>query len=325
VSTTVETPSPTAAPSATPAPRRGSVRAGYAYGVAGYIIWGLFPLYFKAVAEASSVEVLAHRIIWAVPALALVLALSRRWGEVRAVFRTRRQLRPILLSTGLIAVNWFVYIYAVVTNRVSEASLGFFINPLVSVALGAIFLSERPSRMQWIAIAIVGAGVGVRIVALGELPWIALALPLAFGFYGLVRKTATVKPIPGLFCEVLLLLPLALGYMALLLAGDAASFVSAGPQLSFLLMLAGPVTIIPLLCFTTATRRLPLATMGLLQYMTPTGQLLLAVFLYRERFGVADAASFALIWVAIGLYMTDTLVRARRRRIRSEDELLHDL
>ena len=323
--TTLDTTSTASAPVATPAPRHGSVRAGYAYGVAGYIIWGLFPLYFKSVAEANSVEVLAHRIIWAAPALAVVLLIARRWGEVGAVFRTGRQLRPILLSTGLIAVNWFVYIYAVVTDRVSEASLGFFINPLVSVALGAIFLAERPSRMQWLAIAIAAGGVGVRVVALRELPWIALALPFAFGFYGLVRKTATVKPIPGLFCEVTLLLPLALGYLAVLFARDSASFVSAGPELSFLLMLAGPVTIIPLLCFTTATRRLPLATMGLLQYMTPTFQLLLAVFLYNERFGAADAASFALIWLAVGLYMTDTLVRARRRRAESEDDLIHDL
>jgi chloramphenicol-sensitive protein RarD len=307
------------------APAHGSVRGGYAYGIAGYLWWGLFPIYFKAVASANSVEVLAHRIIWAVPALALVLAWRRRWREVAAVFRVRRQMRLILISTALIGVNWFVYIYAVLTNRVSEASLGFFINPLVSVALGAIFLAERPSRLQWMAIALAAVGVGVRIVALGELPWIALALPIAFGFYGLVRKTATVKPIPGLFCECTLLLPLALAYLGYLLVAGDASFVYAGPRLSLLLMLAGPVTIIPLLAFTTAAHRLPLATMGLLQYLAPTGQLLLAVLVYKEAFGTPQIASFALIWVAIGLYMADTLAQARRKRARSEEELLHDL
>lgn len=301
-------------------------RAGLLYGVAAYAWWGLFPLYFKAVAEANALEVLAHRIIWAVPALALLLGMTRRWPEVLAVFRSREQLRAIALSTALIGVNWFVYIYAVLTDRISEASLGFFINPLVSVALGAILLGERSSRVQWIAVALAVIGVGVRVAAVGSLPWIALALAGAFGFYGLVRKTAPVRPIPGLFCEVTLLMTPACLYLIWRMAQGQASFIQGGASISLLLTLAGVVTIAPLLWFTTAARRLPLATMGFLQYLAPTGQLLLAVLWFGEPFDLGDAASFALIWIALALYSADSLARnARRRRLARTAEVLEDL
>jgi len=272
------------------------------YGIAAYGLWGFMPVYIKAVRAAPVLEVLCHRVVWAV---AFLLVLSWRQGQVRGLvpaLRSGRALALLSASTVCIALNWLVYIWAVVNGRVLEASLGYYINPLVNVLLGVAILGERLERPGRIAVGIAAAGVLWLAVHVGQLPWIPLALATLFGSYGLLRKIAPVGPLAGLTIETALLFPLAGGYLAWAIASGRAAFLAGNPWLDLGLLLAGPVTAVPLLLFAAAARRLPLSTLGFLQYLSPTLQFLLAVLAYGEPFDRAHAVAFALIWTAVALF-----------------------
>lgn len=283
--------------------------AGIAYGVAAYGLWGFMPIYLKAVREAPVLEVLSHRIVWA---LVLLLLLAWRRGELaelRALLRPGRTLAILAASTAAIAVNWLIYIFAVANGRLLEASLGYYINPLVNVLLGVVVLGERLERAVQVAVILASAGVLWLAAGAGRPPWISLALAVSFGLYGLFRKLAPVRPVVGLAAETGLLLPLAGGYLAWSVASGRAAFLAGPPSLDLLLLLAGPVTALPLLCFAAAARRLSLTTLGFLQYLSPTVQFLLAVAAYHEPFDRARAVTFGFIWAALAVFALHSLRR----------------
>ncbi len=260
------------------------------------------PVYIRAVRAAPVVEVLCHRVTWA---LVFLLVLSWGQGRIRGfmpALRSGRTLAVLSASTVCIAVNWLVYIWAVVNGRVLEASLGYYITPLVNVLLGVAILGERLERPVRVAVGIAAGGVLWLALHVGQLPWIALTLATSFGLYGLLRKLAAVGPLAGLTIETALLFPLTGGYLAWALVSGRAAFLSGHPTLDVCLLLGGPVTAVPLLLFAAAARRLPLSTMGFLQYLSPTLQFLLAVFAYGEAFDRAHAVAFALIWTAVALF-----------------------
>jgi chloramphenicol-sensitive protein RarD len=283
---------------------------GFLPALLAYAAWGVFPLYFKALPGVPALEVLAHRVLWSVVLLAIATPLLGRWPTTLQALGPRKRLL-VMTSATLIAANWGVYIWAVQSGRVLQASLGYFVNPLVSVLLGVVFLRERLRPWQVGAIGIAAAGVTWLIVDRGELPWLPFTLALSFGLYGLVRKRAGVDPIGGLLAETAILAPLALGLLLLRAHQGVGAFGRALPE-SALLAAAGPITAIPLVWFALGVRSLPLSTVGILQYLTPTLQFLLAVALYHEEFTRAHAVAFACIWVALALYTWDALHAARR-------------
>ncbi len=284
-------------------------RLGLGYGLAAYGSWGVFPIYLKAVRTVPIVEVLCHRVVWALAVLVVVTAVR---GEVRDVIAALRQRRALLVlsgSTVLIAINWLVYIFSVTHARMLESSLGYYINPLISVLLGIALLGERLEPLMKAAVVAAAAGVVWLATALGHLPWISLAVAFSFAFYGLLRKIAPVGALIGLTVETLLLAPFAAAYLGWAMSSGHSSFLTGGPAMRALLLLAGPVTAIPLLCFAAAARRLPLSTIGFLQYVSPTLQFLLAVAVYAEPFDRGRAGAFACIWVAVALFAFDSIRR----------------
>lgn len=282
-------------------PRRHTLAgAGYALGAFG--LWGAFPLYFKAVAAVPAPEVLAHRVVWSVFWVALLLFAVRQWPAVRAALGRRRTLGMLTLSSLLIAGNWLIFIWAVAHDRVLEASLGYFITPLVSVLLGRLVLAERLDRLQWLAVALAALGVAWTLVGLGALPWVSLGLAATFGSYGLARKVIDVGAIPGLFVETLVIGPLALAWLLWLGWHGAGAFGAGGLGFDLLLVAAGLVTATPLILFAQAARRLRLASVGLFQYIVPTAQMLLAVLVFGEAFTPEHAVTFGLIWAGLALY-----------------------
>ena len=271
---------------------------GVLYGVAAYGWWGIVAIYFKAIAYVPPLEVLAHRIVWSAVMLAAVIIVMRRWRPLRMVATDRRAIRLLLLSAFLVAANWFVFIWAVSHNHLVEASLGYFINPLVNVLLGFLFLRERLRPLEWGSVVLAAIAVAWLAVGAGVIPWISLTVALTFGFYGLVRKIAGVPSLEGLTIETALLLPLAIGFLAW-----------RGTVFDPLLIASGPITALPLLWFASAVRRLRLATVGLLQYLSPTLQFALAIAVYHEPFGREELIAFVLIWCAVGMYSAANLQR----------------
>ncbi|HEY5718460.1 MAG TPA: EamA family transporter RarD, partial [Motiliproteus sp.] len=263
-------------------PDHPELRKGVYFALAAFGMWGMAPIYFKAVATVAPLEVLAHRILWSVLLLGILLWLSRRWQPLLQLLCQRRLIKGLMLSALLVTANWGVFIWAVSDNRILETSLGYFINPLISLLLGMLFLGERLRPAQWTAIALVGMAVGYQLLLLGNLPAVALLLAFSFGFYGLVRKKLAVDPIIGLFVETLLMTPLALGYLGWSLWQGELAFVSGDSQQVLLLIAAGVVTTLPLLCFAAAAVRLSLTWIGMLQYLGPSIAFLLAVFYYHE-------------------------------------------
>jgi len=286
-------------------------RKGLLFGLAAYLAWGLLPLYFRALHGVPPLEILAHRIVWSVLLLAGLTTLMRRWPEVARPLATWRGRGYLTATTALISLNWGVYIWAVHAGRVLEASLGYFVNPLVNVLLGVLFLGESLSRRQLVAVALAAAGVLVLVASAGAFPWVAIVLALSFGFYGLLRKQARVDAVAGLFSETALLAPLAAGLLGLL-AARGEGHLGASPALSALLVSAGVVTALPLIWFALAVHRLRLSTLGLLQYVAPTMQFSIAVFVFGERFTAAHAVAFGCIWTSLALYTTDSLAGLRR-------------
>jgi chloramphenicol-sensitive protein RarD len=293
----------------TPPSPRDERSAGLGYALAAYLSWGLLPVYFKALKHVSALEILAHRVVWSLALLALLLAVRGGRGAFTAPFRGGRW-AILALTTGLISSNWLIYIWAVNSGRVVEASLGYFMNPLVNVLLGVAFLGETLSGRQRAAIALAAIGVVVLVLRAGTFPWVSVLLAISFGLYGLVRKRAAIDAIGGLIAETALLAPLALAFLGGRAASGVGAFGSA-PGTSALLAAAGVITALPLVWFTLAVHRLRLSTMGLVQYIAPTGQFLLGVALYREPFTRAHAAAFGLIWASLALYTWDALSRVR--------------
>ena len=283
-------------------------RAGVAAAAAAYLIWGLFPLYFRALRGVPAAEVLAHRVAWSALFMAALVTAMRRWPSVLVQLRRPGAIRTLTASALFISVNWGVYIWAVQSGHVLEASLGYFINPLVSVLLGVIFLHEPLSRRQVAAVLLAAAGVLTMVVHVGKVPWVALTLAMSFGLYGLLRKRLAVDAVAGLLAEVAVLAPLALAWLAWLGVRGEGHFL-ATPAVTTLLVLTGVVTAVPLLLFAVGVRRLTLATVGLLLYLNPTTQFALAVLLFGELFTVDHAIAFGCIWVALGLYASEALFR----------------
>ena len=281
-----------------------------------YGSWGLLALYWKQLAHVWAVEQLVHRVVWAAVCLLGLLAARGRLAEIAALLRVRETRRRLCVSAALIAVNWFVFVYAVATDRVLHVSLGYYINPIVSVGLGMIFLGERLRRLQWAALGAALAGIAVLLWWAGELPWIGVSVALAFGFYGLARKTLAVDPLPATAIETLLLSPLCIaGIVWLEFGAQTGQLWRGGLWTTGLLLAAGPATALPILWFGGAARRLPLSAIGFLQYITPTAHFLFAVLLFGERFTSGHAVAFICIWLGVGLFLLDRMLVAREARL----------
>jgi chloramphenicol-sensitive protein RarD len=285
---------------------------GLLYALAACASLGLIPVYFKAVQAVRPMELLAHRIVWCVLLLAVVLTLQQRWQGLLCCVRNRHLLSLLLISSVLVGTNWLVYIYGVSSGRIVQTSLGYFINPLFSVLLGVVFFRERLRPWQVVGVGVAALGVVYHVCALGQPPWIALAIAGSFGLYGLVRKVAPVEAVVGLTMETLLLLPAALGFLAWQAAKGGSNFGQHGLDLDVLVMLSGVVTAIPLLCFGAAARRLPLSTLGFVQYLAPSMQLGLAVWCYQEPFHGEHAITFGLIWAGLAVFSVEAILAHRR-------------
>lgn len=292
----------------------GSERAGLMLGLGAYLLWGIMPIYFKALARVPATEIVAHRVLWSVPFLAVLATLWRRWPAIRVALGSPRVVLILAVTATLIAINWVTYIYAVVAGHVLEASLGYYLNPLVNVLLGVVLLKERLSAAQLFATLLAGAGVAVLAAGAGTGLWISLTLALSFGLYGFVRKVAPVESLEGLTIETSLLAPVALGWVVWLHAHGQGSFGELGIGTDLLLALGGAVTAIPLLLFTGAARRLPYSTLGFLQYIAPSLQFLLAVAAFGEHMSTSHAICFGAIWTALAIFTVDGWRSAARRR-----------
>lgn len=306
-----------------PPPRasRDAARADKAFGllcgIGAYGSWGVVPIYFKLLAHVPAIAILGHRIAWSALFLAILISIQHRWRELRACLVQRATLGLLVLSTIAITINWFTYIWAVTHERVIAASLGYFINPLISVLLGVIFLKERLRIGQGIALIVAAAAVTAMVVIGGEFPVIALIIATSFGAYALLRKLAVVAPMIGLLVETGILLPIALFWIG----RHATSATSATTTTTTigtygLLSLSGIITAVPLLWFAAAARRLQLSTLGFLQYLSPTGQFLLGRFLYREPLSAAKLTCYSVIWVALLIFTIDSAMAFRRQRLR---------
>lgn len=291
------------------------MRKGILSATAAYVIWGLGPVYWKWVSHVPSSQLVAHRVFWCAVLLALLLTARRRWDEAAAVLRSRRVMLTLGATTVLIASNWLVYIYAVSTDRILQASLGYYINPLVTVLLGVVFLSERLHRARIAALVLAAAGVVLLTLRLGTVPWISLVLAFTFGFYGLLRKQVDAGPTVGLFAETAILSPFMVAWLVWAHREGTGAFLQQGVVMDLGLVTAGLITLVPLVLFTQGARLLPLAMVGFLQYLAPSLQFLLAVTVYGEPFSRVHLAAFLLIWTGLAVFTWDGWRRGRRRRL----------
>ncbi len=294
-------------------------RDGLAAGVAAYVMWGLFPVYFMYVAAVSPTEVLVHRIVWAVPFGAFIIALRKQWPEVREVLTHRGMLLTLVVSASLITINWLVYIWAVPQGRILESSLGYYISPLIYVLAGVVFFGERLNRRQSVAVGLAAIGVTIMTVSYGSLPWVALVLAFSFTGYGVVRKRIVIGAMPGLFVETLLLYPIAIGWLVWLIATGTATFWSGDVTMSVWLAIGGPLTVLPLLLFAIAARRLPLTTIGFIQFLAPTLQFCTGIY-FGEPLSNTTLVCFGFIWSAVLVFSFDAVQAGRRRQPESTGE-----
>jgi chloramphenicol-sensitive protein RarD len=286
--------------------------SGVLYAGGAFLIWGLSPVYWKAMLRVPALEIVTHRVVWSFIFLMALTLIQRRWGEFRRVLETPRTLMILALTTLLVSCNWLLYIWAVNAGYMLQASLGYYINPLVNVLLGMVFLKERLRPAQALAVILACAAVVFRTVSYGELPWIALTLGFTFGLYGLIRKVAPVSSLVGLSVETLLLTVPGMAYLAFLESQGTGALLRFGRSLDLLLIGTGVFTAVPLLFFNLGARRINLSTVGLMQYIAPSGMFLLAVFVYGEPFTALQGWTFALIWTALAIYSIDS-VRTYRR------------
>jgi chloramphenicol-sensitive protein RarD len=285
------------------------MRTGILSAASAFLCWGLFPLYFHALGEVPSLQILAHRMVWSLLFLLIVLALRKQWAWLN-LLRQPRVFGSFVASALLLSVNWLIYIWAVNNGHVIEASLGYFINPLVNISLGYLILKERLRRAQWMAIGVAALGVAWLTWQAGTVPWIALALAFSFGGYGLMRKTAALGALEGLSFETMVLFPIAAAYVVWLTVHGQNVFLTTDSNTTRLLLLAaGPTTAIPLLLFASGARQIPLSVLGLLQYLSPTLQFLLGVWIFHETFSAERLVGFLLIWLALALFAAEGLLR----------------
>jgi len=288
-----------------PRPDRAALIGGLS-AVGAFGAWGFLPVYFKYMQDVPPLEILAHRIVWSVVLVGIMLRVIGRWAEVLTILESKRLMMWLCVSSILLACNWTLFIWAVTNDHLLQGSLGYYINPLVNVVLGVLLLGEKLTRAQWIAVSLSFGGVIVMAVGLGAFPWIAVTLALLFGFYGYVRKTLPVGAAPGLFVETLVVLIPAILYLLYLAWQGKGALGTVSLGYDFMLVLAGIVTAAPLIMFAAAARRLRYATVGFFQYLAPTLQFLLAVLVYGEAFTDTHKITFALIWVALAIYSVDT-------------------
>ncbi|MCZ4280871.1 EamA family transporter RarD [Kiloniella laminariae] len=287
---------------------------GFYLALTAYLWWGLSPLYFKVVSAADPQEVLSHRVIWSVVLLAVILSLRGKWPQVKETFSSPKIWGWLLLSALLVSTNWLIFIWSISVDRLVESSLGYYINPLVNVLLGVLVLKEKLRLLQGAAVALAAVAVAFLAFQGGQFPWIALTLAFTFGIYGLIRKRLPVGAQDGLFVETVMLAPVAIGFLVWSSVRGEAAFLSISWDLDLLLFLAGAVTTLPLVCFAAAARRLNYSTIGMIQYVSPTVNLLIAVFLFGEIFTWVHAVTFGLIWLAVLLYSSQSLMEMKRIR-----------
>ncbi len=288
-------------------------RQGAFSALCAYTIWGLAPIYFKSVGSVDPLEIIAHRVSWSAVLLVGILALLGKINELRVEAKT---LMLLMVSTSLLACNWFIFVFAVLDGQIIETSLGYFINPLVSVFLGLLFLGERLRTTQWIALSIAVTGVLIQLVFLGRIPLISLALAFSFGFYGLIRKNANLPAVSGLAIETLLALPFAIGYLAYRHQMGDLAFSNLSLSLDLLLILGGAITALPLLFFASAVIRLSLTAVGIFQYLAPSLTLILAIFFFDEPFSIVQLVSFVFVWISILIFSTDAFYEHHGRKRR---------
>jgi chloramphenicol-sensitive protein RarD len=289
------------------------VNKGIWFGISAYLMWGFFPIYFKALQVVPSLQIMFHRVLWSFLFVALLIVLRKNWPRLRTSINKPRILLVYTLTAALLAINWLIYIYGINSGQVVETSLGYFINPLLSVALGVIVLHERLRPMQWFPIGLAAVGVLYLTVQLGSLPWIALALAFSFGMYGLLKKIAPLGALHGLTLETGILFIPALLYLLYAETQAFGSFGHHGLEVTLLLTFSGVVTALPLLLFARAARSIPLTLLGILQYIAPTVQFLLGIFLYQEPFTLTRLVGFAIIWLALAIFTLEGVYQRRKR------------
>lgn len=292
--------------------RDGDSPRGFAFALAAYLMWGVLPLYMKALADVPTLEVLAHRVLWSLPVALAILVWLGRTADLRAALASPRMLAMATLTAALISVNWGLYVYAVQSGQAMEAALGYYINPLFSVLLGRVLLGERLDRLQWLSVALAATAVSILTVESGRVPLLAISMMLTWGFYAYFKKSLPLGPNQGFTLEVILLTPFALGYAVWLAATGKAVFLNGDGSTTALLVGAGLITAVPLMLFGNGAKLLRLTTIGIMQYITPTMIFLTAVFLFGEPFGRANAIAFPIIWAALVIYSI-ALVRQVRR------------
>ncbi len=281
--------------------------AGIVCAVAAYGLWGILPIYWKLINTVFSIEILSNRIVWAFVFMALIIAVTRQWTELKEMVKERKQMFNIFAASILIAINWGLYIWAVNSNKIVDASLGYYINPLLAVALGVLIFKEKLNNWTWAAITIASIGVLIKTVQYGKIPWISLALAISFALYGAIKKSVKANSIIGLTIETAMLAPVAAAYIAYRNVSGIGAFNIEGTLVILLLIGAGIVTAVPLLLFSSAAKRLPLSLVGLTQYISPTISLLIAIFIYHEGFTNGDMIAFCFIWVALIVYSLSQL------------------
>lgn len=284
---------------------------GFAYAFVAYILWGFLPFYMKAVAHVSPFEVIAHRVVWSVPIAAAVLVILGRTAEIRAALTTPRMLAMACLTASIISINWGVYIWAIGSGRALDAALGYFINPLFSIFLGAVLLREKLSRFQIAAIVLASLAVALLTWHAGSLPWVSVALTVSWGFYAFFRKTLPIGPTQGFLLEVLLMTPPALAYIVYLMSTGQAHFLAGTPADTWLLIASGVVTATPLILYGNGAKLLKLSTIGIMQYIAPSIIFIIAVFIFKEPFDTVRLVAFMMIWAALLVYTVPGLVRSR--------------
>ncbi|MEO8757176.1 MAG: EamA family transporter RarD [Devosia sp.] len=286
-------------------------RSGLAVALLCYVLWGFLPLLFDLLKAVGSFTIVADRTIWSLLVVGILLVAGGRLGEVRVALADPKTVRSMLFSSLLLAANWLIYVWAVDTGQVLQGSLGYFINPLINVAIGMTLLGEKQTPLQWLAIATAVAAIAMQAVGIGAIPFVALSIAVSFAFYGFFRKTAKVNSTAGLFVETLILVPVALAYLAFTFYRDGGIGYHADPYYLSLLVLTGPATAVPLLLFAFAVQRLRLTTIGMLQYLSPTIQFLLAIFVLHEQINSIQWLSFGLIWVSLIIYSAHSMLRRR--------------
>jgi chloramphenicol-sensitive protein RarD len=285
---------------------------GILYGIAAYTAWGLLPIYWKALQDVPAIEILSHRMVWSFIFLLVILAVTRRWAWIRSLVKQPKVLLTFLATAVLLSVNWFTYIWGVNHNFIVETALGYFINPLVNVLLGYLFLKERLRPGQIVAVLLALGGVLYLTVSYGSLPWIALTLAFSFGFYGLLRKTAVLNSLEGLSLEMAWLFLFALGMLIYFEMRGTAAFAHSSRMTNVLLASTGVITAVPLLLFAASARRVTMATLGILQYLAPTLQFLIGVFIYNEPFTQSQLIGFSFIWLALAVYSVESIRHSRK-------------